>query len=186
IVRQDIAAQLIESLAAGRLHVVLTNELPTMTPGTRFHAHSLGETDVLLYARADLARKLARDFPRSLVGAPFVLPPSGAPLRRSLDAWLSEQRLDIEVRAELDDAGLLRVFGSAGRGVFPVRAVLAAEVEDLRDVRLIGRCIGVREHYYAITSERRISHSALSALVDSARAELNTPVLKKKRSKRRR
>jgi LysR family transcriptional activator of nhaA len=184
VVRQDAAANLVESLAAGRLHVVLTNDVPALSPNMRFHAHALGETDILLYGRADLARKLRHGFPRSLAGAPFVLPPSGAPLRQHLDAWFSQKKLEVDVRAELDDAGLLRVFGSAGRGVFPVRAALAAEVEDLRDVRLIGRCDGVRERYYAITSERRITHSALTALVDSARAELHAPLAEKK-SKRR-
>lgn len=34
----------------------------------------------------------------------------------------------IQLRAEADDAGLLRVFGSAGRGTFPVRAALRTEV----------------------------------------------------------
>jgi LysR family transcriptional activator of nhaA len=76
------------------------------------------------------------------------------------------------VKAEVEDAGLLRVFGSAGRGVFPVRAALKAEVEDLQDVRLVGACDGLRESYYAVSSERRIRHRGVAAIIEGARARL--------------
>lgn len=174
-IRQDSAQTLVETLTAGRLHVVLTNDIPMSPPGTRIHAHALGETDILFYGRADLARTARRRFPQSLSRLPMVLPPSGAPLRRRLDEWFAEQNIEVVVRAEVDDAGLLRAFGSAGRGVFPVRAALKAEVEDLHDVQMIGRCDGVRERFYAMTTDRRIKHPALVALVDKARANLHTP-----------
>jgi LysR family transcriptional regulator, transcriptional activator of nhaA len=175
IIRQDAELTLIEALAAGRLHVVLLNDIPTTPPGARIHAHALGETDILLYGRADLARIARRRFPRSLSGLPLILPASGAPLRRRLDEWFSAQNVEVTIRAEVDDAGLLRAFGSAGRGIFPVRAALKAEVEDLHDVQPIGRCEGIRERFYAVTTERRIKHPVLAALVDKARADLHAP-----------
>jgi LysR family transcriptional activator of nhaA len=175
LVRQDSATKLIDALAAGRLHLILTNEVPAEASGSRIHAHSLGETEVLLYGRGDLARAARRDFPRSLAGAPFVMPASGSPLRRRLDEWLAGHDLEVTVAAEVDDAGLLRTFGSAGRGIFPVRAALKAEVEDLRDVKLVGPCEGVRERYYAITTDRRIRDAALARVIDQARRELLAP-----------
>ncbi|HEX3593693.1 MAG TPA: LysR family transcriptional regulator [Polyangiaceae bacterium] len=173
LVRQDSPSTLLEALLAGRLHVVLMNEVPTAPFGASVHSHGLGETDILLYARTRLAQLGKRRFPESLSGLPFVLPPPGAPLRRRLDAWFVERGLTITVKAELEDAGLLRAFGSAGRGIFPVRAALRAEVEDLRGVQLVGACSGVRERYYAVTTERRILHEALAAIIEGARAELN-------------
>jgi len=175
LVRQDSAASLLDALVAGRLHVVLMNDVPTAPAGARIHSHVLGETDILLYARARLAQIGKRRFPESLSGAPFVLPPPGAPLRKRLDGWFVRAGLEISVKAEVEDAGLMRVLGSSGRGIFPVRAAVRAEVDDVRDVQFVGACEGVREPYYAVTTERRVRHGGLAALIDAARTDLNTP-----------
>lgn len=171
-IRQDTSATLFEALATGRLHMVLTDDVPPTTPGVRVHTHPLGETEILLYARAKLARRLRKGFPHSLDQAPFVLPPGSTFVRKRLEAWFAQQDVRPSVKAEIDDAGLLRSFGSAGRGVFPVRAALRAEIEDLHDVELVGRCDGVRERYYAVTTERRIAHPGLAAVLDRARRDL--------------
>jgi LysR family transcriptional activator of nhaA len=171
-VRQDTVTPLLESLAIGRLHVVLTNEVPTPPVGARLHSHALGDTDILLYARGRLAQRARRNFPQGLADVPFVLPPEGAPLRKRLDTWFVQRGIRPIVKAEVEDAGLLRVFGSAGRGVFAVRAALKAEMEDLQDVRLVGACDGLRESYYAVSNERRIRHRGVAAIIEGARAGL--------------
>jgi LysR family transcriptional activator of nhaA len=173
VVRQDSPQALLDQLIVGRLHLVLMDQMPSTHPGTRVHAHLLGETDILLYAHDRLARKARRSFPASLANIPFILPGSESPLHRRISAWFAQHRVQVTIKAEVDDAGLLRVFGSLGRGVFPVRAVLKTEVEDLHDVAYVGACDGVRERYYAITADRRIKHPALSVLVDSARKKLH-------------
>jgi LysR family transcriptional activator of nhaA len=176
IIRQDTPQALLDLLVTGRLHLLLMDHMPTTPPGTRIHAHLLGETDILLYARARLARQARRGFPGTLADVPFVLPPGDVPLRKRLDAWFAQHDLRARVVAEIEDSGLLRVFGKMGRGVFPVRAALTAEVEDLHDVAFVGACEGVRERYYAVTTERRIRHPALNALVENARRDLK-PIL---------
>jgi len=168
-IRQDSIEALLGLLVTGRLHAVLTNEVPNPPSGTRLHTHALGEVDILLYARGSLARKARRAFPSSLSEVPFTLPPPGAPLRRRIDAWFAQHGIHPSVKAEVEDAGLLRVLGSAGRGVFPVRAALKAEVEDLGDVHFVGACDGLRESYYAVSTERRIRHPGVASIVHGAR-----------------
>lgn len=172
-IRQDTAANLITELISGRLHAVIMNDVPTPATGVRIHAHPLGETDVLWYATAALARKARRAFPRSLQGMPFILPSTGSAFRARIDEWFATNQLDVDVKAEVDDAGLLRVLGSAGRGIFPVRAALRTEVESLKDVQLVGACHNVHERYFAITTERRIRHPGLTAIVETSRRTLN-------------
>jgi LysR family transcriptional activator of nhaA len=174
-VRQDTAQALLAALVAGRLHVVLMNEVPTAPPGAHVYSHVLGETDILLYARGRLAQSAKRRFPESLGGVPFILPPPGAPLRQRLDAWFAQRGLNVTVKAEVEDGGLLRELGSSGRGVFPVRAALKAELEDLSDVQLVGPCEGLRETYYAVTTERRVRHGGLGAVIEAAKSGLNAP-----------
>jgi len=171
VVQQGLA-HLVESLLAGRLHLALSDELPASAPPA-VHAHVLGATKIYLYAGAGLAGALKGPFPALLEQQPFVLPPSNVSLRRSLDAWLVRKKLHVRVRAEVEDAGLLRVFGSAGRGVFPVRAALRAEVEDLHDVAELGACDGVLERYYLLSTQHRLEHPALAAIVEGARRGLH-------------
>jgi LysR family transcriptional activator of nhaA len=170
---QESLPQLVESLRAGRLHLALTDEIPVSLPPSQLHAHVLGATKIFLYAAASIAAGLDAPFPALLQGHPFVLPPSSVPLRRTLDAWFLRKKLQVQLRAEVEDAGLLRVFGSAGRGIFPVRAALRAEVEDLHDVHELGACDGVFERYYLLTTEHRIKHPALSAIIEAARHGLH-------------
>ena len=172
-IRQDDASSLLDVLATGRLHVVLTNDVPAPPPGLKLHTHLLGDTDILVFANRTIARRLKPGFPENLAAVPFVLPPSGAPLRRRLDAWFAERGVAIQVKAEVDDAGLMRALGAAGRGAFPVRSALRAEVEDLRSLEELGVCDGVSERYYAVTTERRIRHPGVSAIIDGARTDLN-------------
>lgn len=171
VVQQSLA-QLVESLVAGRLHVALSDEVPVTGPQSSVHAHVLGATKIFLYAGAEFASSLDGSFPALLEQQPFVLPPSTVPLRRTLDAWLVRKKLRIQLRAEVEDAGLLRVFGSA-RGIFPVRAALRAEVEDLHDVTELGACDGVLERYYLLSVDHRMAHPALTAIVEGARQGLH-------------
>jgi LysR family transcriptional activator of nhaA len=174
-VHQDVPPNLVDALEAGRLHAVLTNDAAATALHSRVHAHSLGETDILLYGRPKLARAGRKGFPASLSSVPLVLPVSGTPLRRSLDTWFAEHDLDVKIGVEVDDAGLLRAFGSAGRGIFPVRAVQATDLEDLSDVKLVGKCVGIRERYYVLTTERRVRHLSVAALIEHARVSLHQP-----------
>jgi LysR family transcriptional activator of nhaA len=164
--------RVLEELAAGRIHVVLADQPPPQGSALRLHAHLLGETELLLFAAPALADRLAGRFPRSLHGAPMLLPRPGSLLRRSIDAWLGMHDIRVQVVGEIDDAGTLRAFGMRGRGVFPVRAALASEVADLGGARRIGRLEGLSERYLAITRERTIRHAAIAAIVQRARARL--------------
>ncbi|MFO0649725.1 MAG: LysR family transcriptional regulator [Polyangiales bacterium] len=174
MVRQDSLARLVESLAAGRLDLVLADEVPADRSG-RIHAHVLGETEILLYATPALARKYRGAFPASLQGAPFVMPSLGTTLRRNIDQWLLQSGVAVRVEAEVDDAALLRVFGARGRGVFPVRASVRAEIESVYRVVRVGACVGLRERYYALSVERRVRHPAVAAIIEAARANLPAP-----------
>ncbi len=171
-VRQNELERLLEELAAFRLHMVLSDTPPPQITGLRVHAHLLGETEVLLYGSKELAARYSRGFPQSLDDAPLLLPGRAASLRRSIELWLVEHGLRARIQGEIDDAALLRVFGAAGRGLFPVRAALRAEVEETLGAVFVGKLDGLHERYYAVSAERRVRHPAVAALIESARARL--------------
>lgn len=172
IVRQSSLDRLLEDLARGRLHFVLTDTPPAEASAHRVFAHLLGESAILLYGTASLARKYRPGFPRSLRGAPLLLPAPPSSLRRQIDRWLVERDVKINLTGEFDDAGLMRAAGLHGQGLFPVRAALRAEVEESRAVSMVGPLTGVLERYYVVSTERRVRHPAVTAVIEHARAEL--------------
>lgn len=171
-VKQDPMSRLLEELVAGRLHLILADSVPSTVPGVRIHAHLLGESRLLLYASKELARKLRRGFPKSCNDKPFVLPAMGSTLRHTLDDWFAANGISPSLRAEVDDAALLRTIGASGLGLFPVREALRAEVDELPDVMRIGNCEGASERYFALTVERKLRHPAVVAIVEAARTGL--------------
>lgn len=172
VVRQDNYERLLDDLATSRLHLVLTDQPPPEGLGSKTFGHLLGETDIVIYGTRRLANRFRADFPKSLAKAPMLLPASGSSLRRLLERWLTEKAVHVQVTGEFDDAGMMRAFGANGHGLFPVRAALAAEVEDAHGAVPVGTVDGVRERYYAVSTERRVRHPAMMALLESARQRL--------------
>jgi LysR family transcriptional regulator, transcriptional activator of nhaA len=172
VTRQDTYPRLLEELALGQLHLVIADVAPEQGGALRLFGHLLGRSPIRLYGAPKLGRRHARGFPGSLANAPMLLPSRGSSLRVAMDRWLEAQRLEVSIRGEFDDAGLLRIFGLRGRGIFPVRAALEAESEDLRGVVCLGEPAGLEERYYAISVERRVRHPAAAVLIDAARRRM--------------
>ena len=76
------------------------------------------------------------------------------------------------VVAEFEDSALLKVFGQAGAGLFVAPTAIEREVRRQYGVRVVGRIDEVRESFYAITAERRITHPALVRLAEVAKTRL--------------
>jgi LysR family transcriptional activator of nhaA len=173
LVRQDTFDRLLEELAVARLHLVLADTAPPAQPNLKLFTHVLGSSELLLYGATRLAKQWRPRFPDGLDGAPMLLPRSGSTLRRAIDPWLASHNARVKVVGEFDDAALMRVFGLRGRGLFPVRSALRAEVEERGNVDLVGRLEGVRETYYAVTAERRIREPTVASVVVRARAKMD-------------
>ena len=167
--REDDPNRLFAQLAVHELDLVLS-DIP-LAPGLDVSAynHVMGESTTTLFAARAVAPELERGFPRSLDGAPFLMPSSAAAIRNSLQHWLEEQDLRPTVVAEFEDGALMKVFGQAGRGVFPGPTVVAQQICDNYDVAPIGVLDGVRERFYAISPERKIRHPGVARIVESAK-----------------
>jgi len=170
--REDHPERLFAALALHELDLVLS-DIP-LAPGLDVRAfnHRVGESTLTLFAAPTLARRLKRDYPRSLDGAPFLLPARNTAVRGALERWLDEQGLRPLVLGEFDDSAMLKVFGQAGRGVFPAPTVVAKEIRQQYGVRPLGELEQVRDRFYAISPERRIKHPAVVRLVERARRDL--------------
>jgi LysR family transcriptional activator of nhaA len=93
-------------------------------------------------------------------------------LRRLLDQWLINHGLQPNIVGEFDDSATLKAFGQDGYGIFPGASVIEKEICRQYRVQVLGRLEALKQHFYAITVERRLKHPAVLALVRTARQEL--------------
>jgi LysR family transcriptional activator of nhaA len=135
--------------------------------------HVLGECGISFLAVPQLASALRGKFPQSLNGAPLLIPSENNLVQAKLLGWLDGLRIHPRIVGEFDDSALMKEFGQAGAGIFAIPTPIATEVARQLGVRIIGSTQEVREQYYAISVERRISHPAVSAITETAREWLS-------------
>lgn len=173
ICRENNLASLLAELALHRVDMVIADG--PIPPGinVRGYSHALGECGISFLAAPQLAKTLRKDFPRCLNGAPLLIPSETNLVQVKLLDWMDSLRIYPRIVGEFDDSALMKVFGQAGTGIFIIPIPIAMEVAKQYGVRVIGSTEEVREQYYAISVERRISHPAVSAVTETAREWLN-------------
>lgn len=172
VCREGSIDLLLAELALHRLDMVVADRPMPAGLAIKGHNHKLGECAVAFFA-ANGVLSGKPDFPACLNGAPLLLPGVGAAIRGQIDRWLNDERLSPRLMGEFDDGALMKAFGQAGAGAFPGPALLADETCRRYEVRHIGEVAAIRESFWLITAERRISHPAIRTVVEAARADFS-------------
>jgi LysR family transcriptional activator of nhaA len=172
VCREDKPDRLLAELSVHSLDLVISDAPVGAAVKVKAYSHLLGETPVAFFGSEELASAHRKGFPRSLDGAPVLLPTEGSSLRRSLEQWLDAEGLRPRVVGEIEDSALLKVFGQAGVGLFPAPVAIEAEVRAQFGVKLVGRVDAVKERFYAISAERKLKHPAVVAISETARHDL--------------
>jgi LysR family transcriptional activator of nhaA len=169
VVLEDRSERLFAELAGHGVDLVITDT--PLPPGAKVKAfnHVLGECGVTVFGRKELAGRYAKEFPKSLDQAPFLLPTDDSTLRRSLDGWFEAAGIRPRIVGEFEDSALLKVFGRAGAGLFAASSVIAEDVVRQFDVVPLGALDGIREQFFAVSVERRLRHPAVVAVTQTAR-----------------
>lgn len=161
--------RLVADLAVHELDLVLSDAPITPSLHVRAYSHHLGTCEESWMATPALAKTLRRGFPRSLHGAPVLLPTDDTAIRRALDQWFDKQNVRPVVRGEFEDYALMREFARAGHGFTPVPVVLQDQFRREYGFSSIGPAGGVDAQFFAISVERKIKHPAVAAIVEHAR-----------------
>lgn len=170
ICREDRPDHLLADLAVHDVDVVLSDAPASPAANIRAFNHLLGECGVTFLAPKKLAF-LRKGFPRSLDGAPFLLPLDNTALRRELDEWFHAQSLRPTVVGEFADMSLLRVFAEEGFGVFAVPGVMEERMRRY-GFQKVGVTPSITIRFYAISVERQVRHPAVVAVCEAARDSL--------------
>jgi LysR family transcriptional activator of nhaA len=162
--------RLLAELATYGLDVVLADAPAPPPVKVRAYSHLLGECAVSVFGTAPVAAAHRRNFPRSLDGAPFLLPSEDSALRLSLEEWFQTEKIRPRVVGTFEDSALLDAFGQAGAGLFAMPAAIETNVRRQYGVQVAGRLGSVRQRFYAITVERKLRNPAVIAISERARA----------------
>jgi LysR family transcriptional activator of nhaA len=169
ICEEDDSKALLGALAAHQLDLVISDAPLPAGSAVKAYSHLLGDSAIALFGTAALAKRYRRDFPRSLDGAPLLLPGRGTEVRRMLEQFFESADIRPQVVAEFADSALMKICGQAGLGLFPGPAAIARRVERQYDVSRAGTLEDVRERFYVISPERKIRHPAVAAITESGR-----------------
>lgn len=172
VCREGRLDTLAADLALHRLDLVLADR--PLPPGLdiKGYSHPLGECGVAFLAAPELATRLAGEFPACLASAPLLVPGAYSALHTPLLRWLAAQGLAPRVAGEFDDSALMLAFGQAGAGVFPVPDASASELLARHGLAELGRTDAIRERFFAISVERRLSHPAAVAVSEAAQQRM--------------
>ena len=102
----------------------------------------------------------------------MLLPLESSTLRRALNQWFLRHDIKPRVVAEFEDSALLKVFGANGLGVFAGPTVVEDEIRAQYAVEVLGHAPEVREHFFAISVERKLKNPAVVAICEAARNDL--------------
>ena len=169
ICREDRLEQLAADLSIHRLDMVLADRPLPSNMDIKGYSHPLGECGIAFLAAHTVAEALPGDFPANLHSAPLLIPGEDSALRAPLLRWLERHDLQPTIVGEFDDSALMGAFGQAGAGVFPVPLTTAQAVMRQYDVIEVGQTLEIRERFFAISVERRLSHPAVVAVSEAAR-----------------
>jgi LysR family transcriptional activator of nhaA len=172
VCRQAELGPLVNQLQAHRLDLVLADEPASSSLKAKTFNHRLGRSGVTFCAVSQIAKKLRRNFPKSLHQAPALLPSDNMGMREPLEKWFYAQGIRPRIVAEFEDAGLMKVAASAGLGFTMVHSVVDTVALEHFGLRAIAKVKECASDFYAITIERRLKNPVVAAITEHAYSEL--------------
>ena len=162
-VREVELTELMDDLAHRRLDAILTDRPLASAGHARTHSQLLLSSELAIYAAPGIAGPLRSNFPRSLHGAPALLPGPVSYVRRLIEEWFHAHDLHPKVVAEIEDSALTKSFGQMGHGFFAAPLAQAETICAQYQVELLGKCDGIEEQFFVVTLATGPVNPALKA-----------------------
>lgn len=172
ICREGEQTQLLADLALNKLDLVLTDQPLSPSSALKAYSHQITESSTSFFASKSLIERLpASAFPAVLHQQPMLLQSKRSIIRLRLDAWFAQQGIAPQIIAEFDDSAMMKAFGQQGSGIFSAPSKIEQKICQQYEVEVIGRTDAVKEVFYAISAERKLTHPAVVHLVQAIGSE---------------
>lgn len=166
VLRSGSQAELLRELDALALDVVLTNLAPSRDEDTPWLVHQIGEQPVSLIgtqqraAGAPLLDLLRRES--------LVLPAKDTALRAGFDALMARYEITPHIAAEADDMAMLRLLAREDAGIAVIPPIVVRDELTAGLLVEVAQLEGIREHFLAVTRQRRFPNPLLAGLLAKA------------------
>jgi LysR family transcriptional activator of nhaA len=168
ICREGDQASLLAELAVNKIDLVLSDQPLLPSSSIKAYNHQLIESTTSFFAAKHLADSLQlQQFPQCLHQQPMLLQSKKSLIRQRLDAWFGQLGIAPVIRAEFDDSALMKAFGQQGLGVFSAPSHIEKQICHQYEVAVVGRTEAVKEVFYAISPERKLTHPGVLQLVNA-------------------
>ena len=168
ICKEGKLADLLSEMSIHRLDLVIADRAMPTNLNVRAYNHLLGESNLAIFGTQALVKKYAgATFPALLNKANFLLPGEDFATQKKLIQWFESNKIYPRIVGEFDDSALLKSFGQGGAGFFAAPMAIADYICRQYEVEVVGQIASVSEQLYAITTERRLSHPAIIAIMKS-------------------
>lgn len=168
VLRSGSQAELLRELDALALDVVLTNLAPPREAETTWLVHQIGEQPVSLIGAPQ--RVGGRPLLDLLREESLVLPARQTSLRASFDALMARHGLTPHVAAEADDMAMLRLLAREDAGLAVIPPIVVRDELTAGLLVEVAQLEGIREHFLAVTCQRRFPNPLLGELLAASRS----------------
>ena len=165
VVRSGSLAELIVSMQAHEVDLVLSNEPVRRDVERAWHSHLLADQAVALVGAPEWKEK--RDFD----GVPLVLPTFEGNTRTGFDRLLASANVRPLVLAEVDDMAMLRLLAREAVGLALVPPVVVKDEIASGALVVTHRIAEIRETFHAVTPTRRFPNPLIGELIEAMKAK---------------
>ena len=164
VVRSGGLRELLVSLHAHQVDLVLSNQAARRDAETPWHCHLLAELAVSLVGTPEWKKKRLK-FPEGFADVPVILPSLESNTRAGFDRILAAAGARPRVIAEVDDMATLRLLAREGEGLALVPPVVVRDEIERGELVEVHRVPELRETFYAITPSRKFPNPLVGELV---------------------
>lgn len=165
VVRSGGLRELMLSLHAHQVDLVLSNQEARRDAETPWHSHLLAELPVSLVGTPAWKKKRLK-FPEGFAEVPVILPSLESNTRAGFDRLLAAAGARPRIIAEVDDMATLRLLAREGEGLALVPPVVVRDEIERGELVETHRVPELRETFYAITPSRRFPNPLVAELVE--------------------
>ncbi|MDF4886938.1 transcriptional activator NhaR, partial [Vibrio parahaemolyticus] len=134
---------LLERLSQHKLDMILSDCPVDSTQSPGLYSKKLGESSMSFFASSEIENVR---FPEILEQKKLLIPASRTAMGRKVIQWFDRQGLQPTVLGEFDDVALMKAFARYHDDViFLAPTVYMSEIEDDRNLQLIGHVDGLKE-----------------------------------------
>ena len=166
VLRSGSSGELLQSLEALSLDVVLVNQAPARDKLTRFVAHRLAEQPVsLIGTRARLGKVRKDDLAERLKSHPIILPTTDSSVKIGFDALVDRLGIRPQIVAEVEDMAMMRLLAREDIGLAVLPPIVVKDELESGVLIEADRLPGISETFFAVTMERKFPNPLLKPLL---------------------